>query len=330
MRISDFARRALGIGGVVVLLSGCAVSQTSIGTPGAMPQTSSVTAGLARPRSWMSPGTSRGDLLYAINDRGTVVYVITYPGGKPAGTLTGLDDTAGICSDANGNVWIVNTGYSGKIVEYAHGGNSPIKTLSKRNFSPQACSVDSATGNLAVIGSDKSVAAIALFVGAKQSQLLYAVPFASVSFCGYDNSGNLFVDGFLHSNSIYMALGELRKGAARFKEIAFPSKLVDAGEIQWDGKHIVIGSGYAESKGTLFRYDIRGDTAVKTRSVALNGLDGLQAFWIQGSRVVATDLGGQGSYPSNGFYNYPAGGNPIKTLEYFPATAALTVSRAPK
>lgn len=329
MKILGLIRHALTIGAVIAILAGCGGSQGQAGRSGALPQTSSITAGAAQHGSWMSPGASRGDLLYAISNAGTVVYIFTYPGGKPVGTLSGFYRSFGICSDANGNVWIVNQA-SAKIVEYAHGGTSPIKTLGDRNFSPVGCSVDPTTGNLAAVGTNKSGAAIAVFVDAKRHPLLYSMPLGSAGFCGYDNGGNLFVDGF--RNSIYVGFGELRKRATKFKEIALPISLTDAGQVQWDGKHITIGSGYAEGGGSVFRYDIRGNRAVEICSVGLNDMKYLRAFWIQGSRVVATDLGGSHPYPSILFYNYPAGGNPTKTIEYSAAdsAAALTVSRAPK
>ena len=117
-----FDRRALGAGLAVAMLAGCGGAQS------AMSRTIPRNAGPASHgvhKSWMKPGSSGGDLLY-VTVGGGDIDVFTYPGGALMGTLTGLQHPLGMCSDANGNVWITNTnGSSGYVLEYAHGGTSP-------------------------------------------------------------------------------------------------------------------------------------------------------------------------------------------------------------
>ncbi len=61
-------------------------------------------------------------------DAGTVL-IYTYPGLKPAGSLSGFSTPAGMCVDPkSGNVWITDTLRS-DVVEFAHGGTTPIQTL---------------------------------------------------------------------------------------------------------------------------------------------------------------------------------------------------------
>ncbi len=326
MKIQDFISHALGIGATFGMLVGCGASQGQVGPTGA-PQTSAITTGAREYPSWMTPEAS-GDLLYAVGSQ-NVVYVFTYPRGKPVGALTGLDNPSGLCSDKDGNVWIVNSG-SGEIVEYAHGGKKPIGTLRDPNFSPGWCSVDPTSGDLATVGSDQSGAAIAVYVGAQGSPLVYSVPFETASYCGYDNRGNLFVDGYFH-NSVTTGFGELRKGATKFKKLEIHHHFATPGGVQWDGKYITLGGSYADAPD-IYRFDVRGDRAVEVSHHRLNDIHFLNAFWIQGSRVVATDLFGQGPYPTLLFYAYPAGGNPIKTIEDSAAgyPSSLTVSSALK
>src|SRR6202042_651602 len=102
----------------------------------------------ARGKSWMKPGTSGGDLVY-ISSYANAVYVYSYPAGPLVGTLTGFNNPIGLCSDAKGNVWVTNAS-GGNIVEYAHGGTSPIATLQDSGQTPEDCAVDPTTGNLAV------------------------------------------------------------------------------------------------------------------------------------------------------------------------------------
>jgi hypothetical protein len=321
-----FALRRLGVCATVTMLAGCGVSQTPVGN--AMPQISPITDA-ALHRSWMIPGAARGDLLYAAGNEGAV-YLFTYPGGKLVGTLSSVTPS-GMCSDANGNVWITNYD-ADKVVEYAHGGSTPIKTLHTRFQSPQACSVDPTTGNLATVGLN----GISIFAGAKRHRVRYFPPEEVVS-CGYDNSGNLFFDGWVTSGYVtpgyvtpYVGLGELRKGATKVKQIALPFQLSGTGNVQWDGKYITISGSNAETSG-IFRFNIRGDRAVAKPFVELGDMQKVRASWIQGSTVVATTSSGTG-YPNILIYKYPNGGDPIKMIGDSQAGRpfALTVSRAPK
>ena len=69
MRISDFARRAFGIGGTVVLLSGCGGSQPIIEAPGAIPQIRADGRPSRGDHSWMRPEAKNMDLLYVDSGR---------------------------------------------------------------------------------------------------------------------------------------------------------------------------------------------------------------------------------------------------------------------
>ncbi len=73
---------------------------------------------------------ARGESLAYVSDSGTtgLVYVFSYPTGKRVGTLTGFYFPTGECVDKHGDVWVLNMSPE-VIVEYAHGGTSPIATL---------------------------------------------------------------------------------------------------------------------------------------------------------------------------------------------------------
>ncbi len=114
MRISDFARPALGIGGAVALLSGCGGSQV-----GSLPRVSVGAAGTVEPSShglyklkWYDgvgpPYSVRTKVRYF---RGTVPVVLAgynYPGGNLALTFALLDHT-----DSRGNYALYDYGVNG-------------------------------------------------------------------------------------------------------------------------------------------------------------------------------------------------------------------------
>ena len=104
------------------------------------------------------------------------------------GTLVGSLSTYGlaVCSDSAGNVFIVS---NSEIEEYAHGGTSPIATLSLSGDQGSGCSVSPLNGDLAVVykgdGSD-----VAVFPDSGGTPALYRSGIDSL-FCGYDGNGNL-------------------------------------------------------------------------------------------------------------------------------------------
>ena len=71
------------------------------------------------------------------------MYVYSYPGGVLKQTLLGFTDPGGECVDANGDVFITNTGGS-DILEYAHGARNPSATLKDAGEFPIGCAVDRA------------------------------------------------------------------------------------------------------------------------------------------------------------------------------------------
>src|SRR6202034_3377504 len=60
-------------------------------------------------------------------------------------------------------------------------------------------------------------------------------------FCGYDDEGNLFVDGLSAPGTGHFALAELPKGGSALKTITPNQYIGWPGGVQWDGKHVAIG-----------------------------------------------------------------------------------------
>ncbi|MBV8196981.1 MAG: hypothetical protein JO263_02510, partial [Candidatus Eremiobacteraeota bacterium] len=126
----------------MVLLAACA--QLPVGQP--MPAGQFV-APAAR-GSWVLP-EARGQTLLYVSGNSGYVYIFSFPAGKLVGTLTGFQEVAGVCRDSAGNVWVANSAAL-DLIEYAHGGSSPIATLADRQQYPFSCSFDATTGDLAV------------------------------------------------------------------------------------------------------------------------------------------------------------------------------------
>jgi hypothetical protein len=146
-------------------------------------------------------------------------------GFKPGGQI-GSD-----CADDVGNVFIPN---DDKVLKYAHGDTAPNAALSLPGSHALACAVDPATGNLAVIFSGSGTD-VAVFPDASGSPTLYNAHNLP-AYCGYDGSGDLFVDGI--EGTGHYALAVLPSGASDFSKLSLPQSAGQPGQVQWDSTYI--------------------------------------------------------------------------------------------
>ncbi len=119
-----------------------------------------------------------------------------------------------MCTDDHGDVFMTEiVDSTGRIVEYAHGGTHPIATLTDPGY-PMGCSVDPTTGDLAVanFATSSQSGGLAIYKSATGNPTSFTDPsFHTYSFCGYDDQGNLFVDGIGPEPSNSFKLAELAK-----------------------------------------------------------------------------------------------------------------------
>lgn len=280
MKMTSPEHYALSVCMAVATLSGCG-GPAQFPTPAAQ-----TTFGNAQGESWMSPDAKRDDLLYLangqnLNGQQAGVNVYSWRTTQLVGSLSGFVDPEGLCVDKAGDVYVVDNA-SEKIVEYAHGGATPIKTLrlsSKED--PYGCSVDPTTGNLAVANGGN----VLVYAHARGKPTRYSdtIPFGAY-YVGYDGSGNLFADG--NGNSYTFVLIELPKGKAEFKNIQVNPSLDLDGDVQWDGRYVVLAN-YGTTT-TMYQFSIAGS---KARLEGTTTLELVRACWRSGSPSSAT--GGQ-------------------------------------
>jgi hypothetical protein len=320
---SHLGRWVLSLCGVAAVLTGCGVLRQAQDD---MPVTTGAAGTPARGAgSWMNPQATSQDLLY-ISDTGTSeVYVYSYPGDKPAGKLTDFRDPGGECVDKNGDVFITNTG-DDDIVEYAHGGTKPVATLSDPGYFPFGCSVDPTNGNLAVTNNFASSGSgqgdVVIYTHAKgKPKGNYTDPSINqMLLCGYDDKGNLFVDGLTKASG--SAFAELPSGSTTFTNITLNQSIESPGGVQWDGKHIAVGD---ESTNVVYQFDVSGKKGTKAGSTPLTGAAQVVQFWIAGSKLIGPDAGAA----DVGIWKYPAGGAAIKKITnlYVPLGATLSEAK---
>jgi hypothetical protein len=322
MRISALAVSTVGVIAVTATFAGCGGGGSpSQLVPLASTQSSQTQA--ARDRSWMDPLATRNALVY-VSDQGPQkdVEVFSYGAGQLVGTLTGFTTPAGLCSDKAGNVYITDGG-SAQIFEYAHGGTSPINTLSDPFGYPDGCSVDPTTGNLAVatyIGFSYAPGGVSIYANGTGPPTEYAdLNFSYFFFVGYDNQGNLFVDGRNINTGFQFA--ELPKGGSALTDITLSQAPGFPGAVQWDGKYVDVGD---LSGNHIDQYTVSGSSGTLQGTMSLSGVTAVIQFWLpkfgngkvnpQVKNVVGADSGGSSGIGQVLYWNYPAGGTPTKTI----------------
>jgi hypothetical protein len=257
----------------------------------------------------MAPDAKTNNLLYVSQGGSSdnTVYVYAYPSGKPEGMLTGFHDPRGLCVDQAGDVWVTNYA-TNEIIEYAHGGTSPIATLTDESFGfTTGCAVDKKTGNLAATSVGTSFPGdVEIFKQAQGAPTAYSDPaIRSFVFCGYDGNDNLFVDGKTGSGGFQ--LDKLGKGKTSFTEVTLNQSFNAPGGVQWRSGSLAVGD---EAIGVIYQFSIKGTTGTETGNTPLTGSSTVNQFWIQGKTVIGPSFNSSSTL----FWSYPAGGVAKKTI----------------
>lgn len=260
------------------------------------------------------PATSSQSLIYAANN-GSEVDVFSYPQGDLIGTLTGFSEAFGLCSDNSGNVFVTNNGHlsssESDIVEYAHGGTSPIATLPDPNALPHGCSVDPKTGDLAVANwtSERGDPGVAIYSKARGEPTLYSDgdSFSSVADVAYDDHGNLFLIGYGT-----VTLAELPAGSTTF--VNFSTKFQnEVRSIRWDGRYLAI-SGVAKFANVIYRVSVSGSQVTIVNTMPLKRVRFPGQFAFVGQNVVMGFSDHVKWDYQFGYWSYPTGGKPLEVV----------------
>ena len=308
MQSLHFSRYALAVFAAVAMLAGCAASQGQTLGLGAMPRGNGASA-------------TNQDLLYVADFGTNKVYIYSYPRPQLVGTLTGFNGPWAECVDKNGNVWITNfVGQS--IVEYAHGGATPIKTLADAKGYPAACSVDRVTGDLAVANAyarRSRSGNVLIFEDASSTPTEYTSPgLYYYDSAGFDAHGDLFVDGTTRNGRF--GLVELGRPRKNFKTITLNKQVSFPIGVEWRDAYLAIGGAGSGSSAhsNVLQVKVTHGSGTILDHTKLAGNIG--AFVVQNSTLVASEDAGLV------FFRYPKGGSPIKRIDGLDYPLGVTVS----
>lgn len=316
LRMKHGALRAMAMitaGSLSTIIGGCAHAGVQAFTPNATDRAVSTFRAPAPaevgPR--MLPSANTQALLYVSDFNQVVVY--SYPGGSVQGRLRGFSLASGMCVDAAQNVYVADLGHN-SVDEYAHGRPKRIKAL--HPGSPSDCSLDPTTGNLAVTDlqghEPNGKGSVAIYEGARGNPKYYTAPgFDEYFFCGYDDKGDLFIDGISQPGSGHVIFAELPHGGGKFSDITLNQYIGWPGGVQWDGKHVAVGD---QTVLKIYEFDVSGSKGSLVGTTTLSGAGYVQKAWIQGATIVAP-VSISGREGQVRFYNYPAGGKALKILK---------------
>jgi hypothetical protein len=251
-RVTAFCRFGIG-----VVLAGCSTQQlpATVGA-GAMPSARAV-AKTGHVKSWMLDEAKTEKLIYLSDMTKNAIFVLSYRTGKTVGVLSGPSETAGLCSDAHGNVYVTG---DNEIVEYAHGGAAPVASFSSSGTEFSDCAVDPTTGNLAAAMFDKP--SVAIFRSANTVPVVVPLHKGVSGSCAYDIDGDLIVD---EGNSYYgISLEELPAKKNSFVTLATGISSM-LGHVQWHQGSLLL------NVPNIQQFRIEG---MQARQVGVVGLQG--------------------------------------------------------
>jgi hypothetical protein len=276
-------------------------------------------------RSLIGPQpTAKGPLLFVSDVATAEVYIYQLPTLKVVGTVTGLTQPQGECSDQKGDVWVTDAG-AGAVYELSHIGRLE-NTLAAAEY-PVGCAWDAKTGDIAVthlFGISGSQGGVAIYPKGSGTPHSFQNPEQYYyNFAGYDTKGNLFFDGRAENGTF--VLSELSKGAKKAFSINLRGGTIYyPGMVQWDPPtgELVAGDqscGGSYTASCLYEIKVSGKNGTIESTIELQNSSGGQVCdLIQGviynGQVAGSDHDICNSSASTTYvWPYPAGGAPTES-----------------
>ncbi len=240
-------------------------------------------------KSWVSPDVKNAPRLLFISDDSTQdVYIFTMPAMQLKGTLTGFNGPQGMCSDKEGNIWVVNTGTS-QGLKYSRTGKL-LGSVSDPSGHPAGCAINPTNGDLALSETqgNSGAGAVEIYHNASGSPTRYSNPAQyEYFFPAYDTDGNLYVDGFSYPTFAVM-ISELPSGSGTMQTVNYSGGTIRfPGGVNWDRVKGQLVINDQECQGLYascaYQLTVSGSGATIVGSTPLNNFDGTACDVDQGT-----------------------------------------------
>lgn len=275
----------------------------------------------------VTPSADQKHLWLYVSDAGNNdVSFYTWPNLRFFATLTDFGAVRGLCASSSGYVYVADAARE-EMIRYAHGAKMPSKILYDQGYRPNSCATDGLTGKLAVtLTSETSgkTGVLGIFTHAAGRPVYYGIAnIKTPAYCAFDDKGDLFIDGT--DNEGKFALGEVPFGYHSVFTVTLNHTIAVPGGVQWDGKYVVIGDEGAGSQGsTLDQFTVSGSAGTLEGTVKLDASAKVAQFWTGQIKLVGPNSGSS----KVGIWSYPAGGEPLKTIDGFKQPIAAVVTGA--
>ncbi len=280
-------------------------------------------------RSHLNAGATSSKLLYVSDAATDDVQIFSYPQGVPVGTLTGFNQPQGECVDGKGDVFVANT-LASNILEFAHGGTTPIATFSDPGQFPVACAISSLTGDVAVsnaFDSTFSTSSVSVFNPAVGKLKTFANPlFFESYFLSYDNQNDLYVDGIVNGGYFTFGLAELKRGSTTFSPVSLDTTINFPGDVVWSKENLAVGDQeYMPTESAVYQFALGASSGSLLGTTVLNGSCDVVGFYVLKSILTGADA----CKPGASEYAYPAGGARKKLVKGLvnPVGAVVSVAK---
>lgn len=266
-------------------------------------------------------------LLY-VSDQGTKkVSIYSYPVLRKVGTLTGLNEPAGLCVNRAGSIFVtnVNTSSGSNVLEFAHGSTTASQTLDDPGMQASACAVNPVSGDLAVTNycplskgeCSNRRGNILIYPSATGPSRTYSSPKVTrFSFCGYTPSGTLYADGY-GRRTHFFRLVKLSPKDDKLTTVAVhwtdsSPQIIDPGGVEWDGSFLAIGYPQGEHiTPSIYRVDPKNGHIASV--IVLKKSRSVFGFFIDSATLIAPNTNLRAGSQVL-FYKYPQGNRLTKTI----------------
>lgn len=310
----------------------------------------SVTPGLtARGESWISPDAAQtSELLFESDYAFQSLEMFSLPDLKLKGVITGVPGASGMCSDSNGDIYVLNEVTISEATEYSHSGKK-LGTVDDYEATPSSCAVNPVNGDFVIAnvkGRASETGNISLYAKAKSGypRYLSCKAISSYYFVDYAPGGELFTDGVGSDNHVHVCRGRdvARNSLTEVKVVGVT--INTPGMVQWyqPGKYLAVGDQHCTGSGAscVYHIAISGNSGRVTGSTKPLNADGspicdlVQGVISPGGGMLlfgGNDPSGCASQaPSVNEWPYPAGGVPSKHYDNIhfinkPVGAAISV-----
>jgi hypothetical protein len=290
--------------------------------------------------TWISPrlAETKAPALFVSDAETEAVYIYDLATLAVQGTITGLAQPQGLCSDNRGNVWITDAAAQ-TVYEVTHAGRLENE-FTVPSGSPDACAWDRATGNLAVmiLFNGSAAGEVLVYKHGSGGASSYTNPNQYYyGFGGYDAKGNLYFDGSDAGGNFMLSL--LAKGASSAKTVAVTGGTIYyPGMVQWDAaaKRLIVGDQSCGNRYASCLYLLKPTKtgAKMTSTVNLDNSGGGQVCdLVQGAEykgsIAGSDYDFCRSSPSTTYvWPFPGGGAPSvenSSVDRAPVGAAVSI-----